>query len=174
MPTVTAMTRPRHTVFLGLGSNVGDKKGNLRHALQQLGVASVQVIRVSPVYRTEPVDYTEQDWFLNQVVEVETELTPRALLDLCQKIESMLGRKRNILRGPRSIDLDILFFDECVLSQPDLTIPHPRLHERRFVLVPLSDIAPAMIHPLFRQSVRDLLKRCNDRAPVTPLIESPD
>jgi 2-amino-4-hydroxy-6-hydroxymethyldihydropteridine diphosphokinase len=167
------MTRPRHTAFLGLGSNLGDQKANLNQALQQLGAAHARVIRTSPVYRTEPVDYTQQNWFLNQVVEVETELDPRALLGLCQAIEAALGRIRDIPRGPRTIDLDILFYDECVLSAPDLTIPHPRLHERRFVLVPLSDIAPTMLHPLFNQSVRDLLDRCDDQALVTPLVESP-
>jgi 2-amino-4-hydroxy-6-hydroxymethyldihydropteridine diphosphokinase len=140
------------TIYLGLGSNVGDREGNLRAAIERL-----PVLRVSPVYETEPVDYTDQRWFLNVVVEAETELSPRELLNATSRIEQELGRVRTVAKGPRTIDIDILLFGDAVIDEPDLQIPHPRMAERRFVLAPLADLATDLRHPVTRRTVREML-----------------
>jgi len=139
-------------VFLSLGSNVGNREANLRAAIERL-----RVLRVSRIYETEPVDYTEQPWFLNLVVEIETELSPFELLAATARIEQELGRVRTIAKGPRTIDIDILFYGDAVIDEPTLQIPHPRMAERRFVLAPLADLAPDLRHPLTRQTVREML-----------------
>jgi 2-amino-4-hydroxy-6-hydroxymethyldihydropteridine diphosphokinase len=144
------------TIYLSLGSNVGDRERNLHSAIQRLA-PDVRVLRVSPVYATEPLDYTAQRWFLNLVVEAETGLFPLQLLSRIHKIERALGRVRTIPKGPRTIDIDILFHGNTVMRTPTLEIPHPRIPERRFVLVPLADLAPAFRHPVTRQTVRELL-----------------
>jgi len=148
-----------HRAYISLGSNVGDKLANCRTALRRLaGGGSARILARSPFYRTEPVGFREQDWFLNAVVEVETELDPPALLKALQDIQVRGGRIRDPVRfGPRRIDLDILFFDDRVVDTPELKIPHPRLHERRFVLRPLCDLRPGLIHPVLRTEVRSLL-----------------
>jgi 2-amino-4-hydroxy-6-hydroxymethyldihydropteridine diphosphokinase len=142
------------TVYLSLGSNLGDREANLRAALERLHPQ-----RVSPIYETEPVDYTEQPLFLNLVAELETSLTPRELLERTQAIERELGRVRGIPKGPRTLDIDILFYGDAVVREPDLEIPHPRLHERRFVLEPLADLAPGLRHPVTELTVREMLAR---------------
>jgi|SRR5579883_668428 len=139
-------------VYLGLGSNVGDREGNLKSAIERL-----PVVRVSPIYETEPVDYTDQPWFLNLVVEIETDLSPRDLLRFTAAIEQDLGRTRDIPKGPRTIDIDILFYGDVVVDEPDLQIPHPRIAERRFVLAPLADLAPDFRHPVTHRTVREML-----------------
>jgi 2-amino-4-hydroxy-6-hydroxymethyldihydropteridine diphosphokinase len=159
-------------VFLGLGSNVGDKKANLQEALRHLVEAGQRVIQSSSLYQTEPVDFIRQDWFLNLVIRLETGLSPLALLALCQEIETALGRDRALPKGPRTIDLDILFYGDSIISEPGLQIPHPRLHLRRFVLVPLSEMTPDWVHPGLGQSVADLLIQCPDQAQVVPWVES--
>jgi 2-amino-4-hydroxy-6-hydroxymethyldihydropteridine diphosphokinase len=129
--------------FLGMGSNLGDRWGQLREAVASLGSS---VATVSPVYETEPVGGPRgQDNFLNVVVEIETDLTPRQLLGVCHRLEAAAGRVRGERWGPRTLDVDILLLDGCTIDEPDLTVPHPRMYERRFVMAPLADIAPTLV-----------------------------
>jgi 2-amino-4-hydroxy-6-hydroxymethyldihydropteridine diphosphokinase len=145
------------TIYLALGSNIGDRETNLHTAIQSISAAGMPVLRESPVYETEPVGLTDQRWFLNMVVEAETALFPMQLLTRTGKIERALGRVRIAANGPRTIDIDILLYGNAVIRTPRLEIPHPRMHERRFVLAPLADLAPGLRHPLLRQTVRQLL-----------------
>jgi 2-amino-4-hydroxy-6-hydroxymethyldihydropteridine diphosphokinase len=145
------------TIYLSLGSNLGDRAGNLRAAIDGLARVGVALHRASSVYETEPRDRIDQPMFLNLVVEAETTLMPRQLLSRIARIERELGRKRTIPKGPRTIDIDILFYGSSVIDTPDLTVPHPRIAERRFVLEPLFEIAPDLRHPLTRHTVREML-----------------
>jgi 2-amino-4-hydroxy-6-hydroxymethyldihydropteridine diphosphokinase len=147
----------KNIVYLALGSNLGNRIENLRDAITKLA-PDVKVIASSPVYQTPPWGFECQPAFLNQVVAGETHLIPVDLLKYLKNIESVLGRSPTFRNGPRVIDLDILFFDELIIDQPDLVIPHPRLHERAFVLVPLADIAPDFHHPVFGLSVKEMLQ----------------
>jgi 2-amino-4-hydroxy-6-hydroxymethyldihydropteridine diphosphokinase len=144
-------------VYLSLGSNIGDRESNLKTAIEQLGAQQVRVLRVSPVYETEPLEFTDQRWFLNLVVEAETGLFPLQLLGRTERIERALGRVRSVPKGPRTIDIDILLFGSTVMRGARLEIPHPRLAGRRFVLAPLADLAPDLRHPVTHQSVREML-----------------
>jgi len=154
-------------VYLALGSNMGDRQQNLALALAALSPA-VTVLRTSPIYETPPWGYADQPTFLNQVVQAETSLPPLELLAYLKELERTLGRKPNFQNGPRQIDIDILLYGAEVLNLPQLVIPHPRMHERGFVLVPLADLAPDLIHPVLGRSIRDLLGTV-DRAGITPL-----
>ena len=145
----------RKTVYLSLGSNVGDREANLRAAREQLAALG-EVTAVSAYYETEPVEYLAQPWFLNCAVAMTTDLMPRQLLAWLQKIEHAMGRKRTVAKGPRVIDLDILLFGSSVVDTPQLTIPHPAMHERRFVLEPMAEIAPDVRHPVFKRTMREL------------------
>ena len=144
-------------VHLGLGSNLGDRLGYLERAIEQMREAGINVLRVSDIYETEPVDFAGQPWFLNCVVEAETEAMPRQLLRRLQRIETNLGRRRGVPRGARTIDIDILLFGRHVIDGADLIVPHPRMHERRFVLEPLRELAPEFRHPVARKTVAELL-----------------
>mgnify|MGYP000050047362 CR=1 FL=1 len=144
------------TVFIALGTNLGDRLANLHDAINALA-PDVHILRESTIYETPPWGYTDQPAFLNMVVEAETSLDPRALLDYLKKREDELGRVKNFRYGPRHIDLDILFYDDLVFEDERLQIPHPRLHERAFVLVPLADLAPEFVHPVFGKDVKSLL-----------------
>lgn len=144
-------------IFLGLGSNVGDRRANLGRALEALDAPDLRVLRVSPVYETEPQGLREQEWFLNLVAEAETSLFPRQLLQRIRRVERDFGRKRVVANGPRTLDIDILFFARSVIHSPELEVPHPRYAERRFVLAPLADLAPEWRDPVSGKSVRALL-----------------
>lgn len=153
-------------IYLSLGSNLGDRAANLERAIDALAAAGVRVLRHSAIYETEPVDFLAQPWFLNCVVEGETSLDPRSLLDALQGIERNLGSQKLVPRGPRLIDLDILFYDQEAVRAPGMEIPHPRLAERRFVLVPLAEIAPEFRHPQLQKSAAELLQDTKDRSVV--------
>lgn len=142
--------------IIALGSNVGDRETNLRRAIEMIN-RQMSLIKMSSVYETEPMYYENQDWFLNCVVAVETDLKPRALLERLQAMELAVGRRRTIRYGPRVIDLDILFYADEIVSEPGLEIPHPKIAERSFVLLPLSEMRPELVHPLLRKSVSELL-----------------
>ena len=145
------------TVFLGLGSNIGDRQAMLREALRALESPQLHIRRLSPVYETEPMEVAGQHWFLNQVAEAETELFPLQLLHRIGRVEAQLGRRRLMPNGPRTIDIDILLFGNSVVHTAALEIPHPRFRERRFVLAPLADLAPELKDPVTRKTVRQLL-----------------
>jgi len=149
-------------VYLGLGSNVGDREGSLSAAVAQLAASDLRILRVSSVYETEPVEYTDQRYFFNLVVEAETGLFPMQLLWRVGKIERALGRVRTIPKGPRVIDIDILLYARAVIRTPALQVPHPRMAERRFVLAPLAELAPSLRHPVTRRTISEML----DEAPV--------
>jgi len=144
-------------IYLGLGSNLGDREEMLRRAVAALDGPRLRVLRVSPVYETEPMDVRNQPWFLNVVVEAETDLFPLQLLHRTTKLEVELGRRRLVPKGPRSIDIDILLYGNAVVDTPSLEIPHPRFRERRFVLAPLADLVPELRDPVTRKSIRELL-----------------
>jgi 2-amino-4-hydroxy-6-hydroxymethyldihydropteridine diphosphokinase len=142
-------------VYLSLGSNLGDRAGNLRSAIERLGTLG-KVVAISSFYETEPVAVTEQPWFLNCAVRLDTEKMPRQLLAGILAIERQLGRHRTEYKGPRTIDIDIVLFGNSVLATPDLIIPHPAMQERRFVLEPLMEIAPEVRHPALERTIREL------------------
>jgi 2-amino-4-hydroxy-6-hydroxymethyldihydropteridine diphosphokinase len=153
-----------HIAFLAFGSNMGNRLANLKAAIYNL-TPQMAVKNRSSVYETPPWGFTEQAPFLNQVVMVNTYLAPEALLGHLKRLETALGRVPNFHNGPRLIDIDILFYDDLVEDTPPLIIPHPRLHERAFVLVPLAEIAPDLIHPVFGKPIYELLDRL-DRSDI--------
>lgn len=153
-------------IFIALGSNLGDRLDNLQSAVDFLD-PSVDIISQSHIYETLPWGITEQPFFLNQVIEVDSPLSPQNLLILLKQIEQEMGREPAVRYGPRQIDLDILFFNNLIFYSPELIIPHPRLHERAFVLVPLADIAPEFVHPIYHKTVIELLAKL-DRSGVNP------
>ena len=149
-----------HLVYLALGSNVGNRAANLKAAIAALP-PQMEVMAKSRVYETPPWGYANQEKFLNQVLQVQTYLKPEQLLKHLKRLEVALGREASFQNGPRLIDIDILFFDDLVFESPIVTIPHPRLHERGFVLMPLMDLAPDLVHPLKKQSIRELIAFCD-------------
>jgi 2-amino-4-hydroxy-6-hydroxymethyldihydropteridine diphosphokinase len=153
-------------IYLSLGSNVGEREKQLAAAIERLDAAGVHVLRKSSVYETEPQDLRDQPWFLNLVLEVETKLSPIQLLTAIQDIEESMGRKRDVPKGPRSIDIDILLFHTALVETKDLQIPHPRLAQRRFVLEPLAELAPDLRHPQSNRTMRDLLRDVQDQRAI--------
>jgi 2-amino-4-hydroxy-6-hydroxymethyldihydropteridine diphosphokinase len=156
----------RKTVYLSLGSNIGDRAGNLNTAIQHLRALG-DVTAVSSFYETEPIGFTRQPWFLNCAATLETEKLPKQLLSAVMSIERQMGRKRVIDKGPRLIDIDILLFGSSIIDTAQLTVPHPSMHERRFVLDPLAEIAPDARHPVLRKTIREL----RDALPSGPVVK---
>lgn len=156
-------------VFIGLGSNLGDRHALLAQGIARLREAGFGVTRESGRYLTEPVDAPPQGWFVNAVASGRTSLTPEELLSACQRVEQALGRERSVHHGPRTLDLDILIYGDVLRDGPELCLPHPRMHERRFVLVPLCELAPRLRHPRLGATMRELLERCEDRSRVVRL-----
>lgn len=149
-----------HIVYIALGSNLGDRPANLKQAITSL-TPQMEVKAKSSVYETPPWGFEDQPKFLNQVIKVKTYLEPEPLLKHLKRLEIALGRKESFPNGPRLIDLDILFYDDRVLNTPSLVIPHPRLQERGFVLLPLMEIEPDLVHPVSKKTVREMAAQCN-------------
>jgi 2-amino-4-hydroxy-6-hydroxymethyldihydropteridine diphosphokinase len=145
------------TAFLGLGSNIGDRQVNLRDAVERLASDEIRVLRRSSLYESAPQELLEQPWFLNAVVEVETNLFPMQLLARLREIERAMGRRHVTPKGPRNIDLDILFYGRSVIATAELEVPHPRIAQRRFVLEPLAEIAPDFRHPVTGKTAMEML-----------------
>jgi len=152
--------------FLGLGSNIGRRAASLARARRRLERAGVEILRASSLYETEPVDCVDQPWFLNQVLEVRTALDPAALLRLAKSIEAGMKRVPTAPKGPRTIDIDILLAGDLVVDTPELAVPHPRLHLRNFVLVPLAELAPEARHPVLGRTAAELLAASADTSRV--------
>ncbi len=158
-------------VYLSLGSNVGDRETNLRTAIAAMPAAGVRVTKVSAIYETEPVDLLEQPWFLNCVVAGETNVEAVELLRELREIEWRMGSKKLMARGPRLIDIDILIYGQETINLPELQVPHPRMHLRKFVLAPLAEIAPELKHPTWTSTAAELLAKSGDRSVVRKLRE---
>ncbi len=156
-------------VYLSLGSNLGDRVGMIRKALEMLPPAGIKIRRVSSLYRTEPVGFRAQPWFVNCVVEGATELQPPELLKTLKSVERALGRRRGVPKGPRPIDIDILLYENVVVRSAALTIPHDRMSERRFVLVPLRELASKVRHPVSQRTVLEMLRETGDTSQVVRL-----
>jgi 2-amino-4-hydroxy-6-hydroxymethyldihydropteridine diphosphokinase len=153
-------------VYLSLGANLGDREANLRAAIGALPGAGVEVGRISSVYETEPVDYLDQPWFLNCVVEGETKLGALELLHALREIETRMGSKKEFAKGPRLLDIDILLYGNETIATAELQVPHPRMLERKFVLTPLAEIAPELRHPAWKGTVQELEKATSDRSQI--------
>lgn len=158
--------------YLSLGANIPPEKERLRESLSRLSKAGVRICAASSLYHTEPWGKNDQPWFLNLVVEVETDLSPQALLSLCKKVEKALGRVDRGQFGPREVDIDILLYDDQVIDENDLVIPHPLLSVRRFVLVPLCEIASDIFHPKLNRTMAELLAELEDERRVERLPET--
>jgi 2-amino-4-hydroxy-6-hydroxymethyldihydropteridine diphosphokinase len=154
------------TVYIALGTNVGDRENNLREAIRLLAEAGIRILKISSIYETEPVDYLEQAWFLNAVLEAHADLPALDLLHKLRAIESAMGSKKAFAKGPRLIDLDILLYGNESIATPELQVPHPRMLERRFVLVPLTEIAPNLRHPSWPATSSQLLAALKDTSVV--------
>jgi 2-amino-4-hydroxy-6-hydroxymethyldihydropteridine diphosphokinase len=154
-------------VYLGLGSNLGKKEDQIQTAITLIR-KNCKVERVSPLYLTEPVGFSDQEWFLNCVVEIDTDIVPQELLTLLKSIERKLGRKKTVQNGPRCIDIDILFYNDQVIQTKNLVIPHPMLHERLFVLQPMMDLNPGFMHPVLHKTIQELFEKHPWAEIVTP------
>lgn len=152
--------------YLLLGSNMGNREDFLSKALTEINASIGKITKKSKIYQTEPWGEKEQEDFLNIAVEVETKLKPKKILEKIHEIEKLLDREETYKWGPREIDIDILFYGEEMISEMDLTIPHPFIHERKFTLIPLAEIAPELYHPIMGANIMDLLLECEDQSEV--------
>ncbi len=153
--------------FLGIGSNLGNPKNNCGEAIDRISkIEGVRVLRTSSLYKSEPVGITDQPWFVNAAAEIRSHLSPEELFNGLKRVETAMGREAAPRWGPRIIDIDILLFDQDVIDEENLKIPHPELHKRRFVLMPLNELAPYAIHPAFGVSIKGLLERTEDSSAV--------
>jgi 2-amino-4-hydroxy-6-hydroxymethyldihydropteridine diphosphokinase len=153
-------------VYLSLGSNRGDRLANLNRAMEELNSAGIRIQRASSYYKTEPVDFISQAWFLNCVVEATTDLMPRLLLKAVKSVERAMGRRPGVSKGPRPIDIDILLYENVVVRTAELTIPHERMNARRFVLIPLRELAPAVRHPISKKTAAEMMTDAPDTSMV--------
>jgi 2-amino-4-hydroxy-6-hydroxymethyldihydropteridine diphosphokinase len=160
-------------VFLALGSNLGDREAYLRSGIRGLSSRGIEILRCASIYSTEPREVLDQPWFLNTALKAGTGLDPQQLLRACLDVERENHRVRDINKGPRTLDIDIIFYGNEIIRLPDLTIPHPSLSARRFVLAPLAEIELDFIDPLSRKTVRQLLEECPDEAPLQQLANPP-
>jgi 2-amino-4-hydroxy-6-hydroxymethyldihydropteridine diphosphokinase len=154
-----------HTAYISVGSNIGNKLENCKKGVDALIRSDPVTVKAqSRFYKTDPVDYLNQDWFINYVLKIETSLDPFELLNILKSIQRNAGRINDVVRfGPRILDLDIILFDDAVINSEDLTIPHPRMHKRRFVLKPICDIDSKIIHPVFKKNMKSLLDSLDDK-----------
>lgn len=153
-------------IYLALGTNIGDREKNLREAIRRLSEPDIHIIKISSIYETEPVDYLDQPWFLNAVLEAQTALPATQLLATLRNIESQMGSSKPFAKGPRLIDLDILLYGDSTIDTPELQVPHPRMLQRNFVLIPLAEIAPNFRHPSWPATASELLASSPDRSIV--------
>ena len=156
------------TVYIALGSNVGDREANLRRAIQLIEHSGVAITKLSSLYETEPVGYLDQSWFLNAVLEATTGLPPERLLSALRGIESQMGSSKPFPNGPRLIDLDILLYGDSVIDTPALQVPHPRMLQRNFVLAPLAEIAPQLRHPSWSATIANIYANSPDHSAIRP------
>lgn len=156
-------------VYLLLGSNENNRQHNLEQALRLIALKGCEILNLSGLYETEAWGLKEQQAFINQAVAVQTTLPPLQLLSTLKSIEKEVGRVETVKWGPRVIDIDILFYGTAIINEPELKVPHPFLHQRRFTLAPLSEIAPQLVHPVLNQTVAQLLATCGDDSQVRPL-----
>ena len=150
------------TVYLGLGSNIGNPQDNIDTAIKHISQFA-EVVQISSMYTTEPVGYADQDWFVNCCIELNTDISAEKLFSHLQRIEQGMGRVKKILNGPRIIDIDVLLWNDQTIQTDQLVVPHPRMHERAFVLEPLSEIAPNLVHPTLKKSMTQLFDELEDR-----------
>jgi 2-amino-4-hydroxy-6-hydroxymethyldihydropteridine diphosphokinase len=157
--------------YLGLGSNIGDRQANIIEAIKRLNaIPGIVIVNRSSLYETEPIGYKYQDWFINAVIGITTTLSPRSLLDVCVGIEDEMGRIRRTEKGPREIDIDILLYGDLTVDESGLKIPHQSMHLRRFVLIPLLEIASDLCHPILKKSVKALLVDMGDTGRVDKFL----
>lgn len=157
------MSTTMHLVYIGFGSNIGDRLAHIQNAIHALSeTEGITLPKISSIYQTDPVGYETQAQFLNGVAAIQTNLPPLSLLHILKDIETAIGRKHRIRWGPREIDLDILIYEDLCLQTEKLVIPHPEMHRRRFVLAPLAEIAPDLVHPVLKETVQTLLERLGD------------
>ncbi len=158
--------------YIGLGSNVGDPVAELRRAISELVARGVEVPLRSSLYQTEPVETLNPEWFVNAAAAVHFDGNPTQLFEVCRSVEAAQGRERGEPNAPRTLDIDILMLEDVVLSTPALIVPHPRFHQRRFVLEPMVEIAPDAVHPVLETTMRDLLEDCRDVSEVVRLEDA--